>query len=483
MSFHRPISVSRSQPLAPPKRLQRDRVSHDARATMRNEVVMPVAIIGGLLMLMMTLGMQFAVDAFDRQSRLHEQTLVRNGIERRVAEVAQMVVPQANWDDAVRHLDNAYDPAWAVSNIGSYLSATDGFDSSFVLAPDGRVMFAAVRGNVTDPAAFDGVRGLSASLIRAVRDAEAKRGPFARAPSKKMISTAIQSSALKLVGGKLVIMTATLVQPDFGTAFPSGAQAPVIVTTMPVDDAFLSLFAHRFLLDDLRVRSLDAGPQPGEAEIAARDEAGRTLAWFAWRPAKPGYAMLRQMVMPILIAGIVLIALAAFQLRRIYRFARHLLDSEATDAYLATHDHATGLPNRQQFDAHLAMQLAQILDGDHVLTLHYVRLPEMWGLGIADGIAARDAFLNAIARKLKSLCRADSLAFSLSDEEMAILALTGSEGEAIKLGERLRGGLAAIRLPGDDAAPLPFQFGTASTDTVVDQDTLLWRAMHAAAQG
>lgn len=121
-------------------------------ADMRKDFVLPLMVIGTLLVLTLTLGVHFAVRAFDRSSEIREQTLARNGISQRIAEVGMMVVPQADWDDAVKHLDNRYDPEWAAANIGKYLTATNGFHRSFVLDVSGNPVFAARDGTV-QPAA------------------------------------------------------------------------------------------------------------------------------------------------------------------------------------------------------------------------------------------------------------------------------------------------------------------------------------------
>lgn len=78
------------------------------------------------------------ISSFDERARLREQEVVQHGMSDRIDEVAHQVVPQTVWDDAVAHLDNTFDRAWAQSNIIEFLSQAGGFHNIFVLDRDNR---------------------------------------------------------------------------------------------------------------------------------------------------------------------------------------------------------------------------------------------------------------------------------------------------------------------------------------------------------
>ena len=74
--------------------------------------------------------------------------------------------------------------------------------------------------------------------MRQVRIAEAQRGVFAgRSRNRQMISKAIQSTSIVRYNGGFYILTATLVQPDFGTVLPTGPRASIVVTAKAIDGA------------------------------------------------------------------------------------------------------------------------------------------------------------------------------------------------------------------------------------------------------
>jgi len=287
---------------------------------------LPLAIIGGLIILVFTVGTHFAVRAFDRSSAIREQILAQNGISQRVGEVGKLVVPQVVWDDATANLDVKFDRAWAAANIGKYLAQTDGFDGTYVIDADNHPLFAASEGLEVETQAYRPVDRLALPLIKSVRTAEAARGPVRSMGSGGMVAKPIQASALKIVDGKLSILTATLVQPDFGKALPPGPRSPIVVTTMRIDQDFLDLFARRYMMDGLRIRTLEQQPKPDEIEIPATDDAGRTIAYFAWRPLNPGYTMLREFLPPVGLICLLLGLAIYIQLRKVHLAARALLD-------------------------------------------------------------------------------------------------------------------------------------------------------------
>lgn len=326
MSIAQPISTLEAEPLAPPTNLRRD-------------FIMPMAMIGMLVLLARTVGVHFGVQALNEESAAREQQLVHNGLALRQEEVASLVVPQVDWDDAVRNLDNHFSAAWATSNIHEFLEHAYGFDGEFVLDADDRPVFAALGRDVVAPGAFDRLSGAARGLVRSVRQQEIARGPIAPKGSPDLISRSIQASAAKVIDGQLTIVTATLVQPDFGTALPAGPRAPIVVTLMHVDKPFLAQFSRRFLLNDVRVRLPSQAPIEGRIEVPVNDERGAMQAVLTWKALDPGYGLLRRMGLPVLQGLLVIMAIAALELRWILTSARRLIARERFAYEFAFDDH------------------------------------------------------------------------------------------------------------------------------------------------
>lgn len=311
------------------RELNIDRSSHEegvGYAIVKRDFSVPLAIIACITLLVLTMAVHFSVRSFDSASEAREKILAQNGISQRVAEVAQVLVPQTDWDDAVRNLDNHFSQDWAEANIGKFLYQTNGFNRIFVLDAGEVPLFSAINGIATEPSAYRPLAQQAKGLIANVRAQEARRGTLiASRAGSAMISRPIQASALRSVNGQLCVMTATLVQPDFGTALPKTAHAPIVLTTMPINEKFLTLFSHRFLLKNLHVLPAGAAIPSEAAGIPVKDESGHIISSFVWKPLDPGYSMLRSMIVPVLVVGTLLLLIAGWQLRQIMTLASILI--------------------------------------------------------------------------------------------------------------------------------------------------------------
>lgn len=417
---------------------------------------MPLAIIGGLLVLVLALGVHYSVKSFDAANERREQTLVHNGIDKRVKEVAMMVVPQADWDDAISNLDNHFDATWARANVGSFLYQTNGFNRAFIIDRDDALLAGYVDGTPAPANAYAPVAPGAGALVRSVRALEGRRAPLQRGGGDKMISSPIQASALKLVDGKLVVMTATLVQPDFGTALPSGPRAPIIVTTMPVDRAFLQLFADRYLLQDLHLLAAGQNGRPGETHLAARDEQGNLLASFAWTPLNPGYSMLRDMMVPIGAVSLLVILVALMQLRQIRRLAGQLIEREAFWREVANQGVSGGILPKAAFVEQLAFEIECLGEVWPTLAVLDIR-PQPAGLEVHQ----RGQFRQIVADRLKNICREDAVVAQLDDESFAILSVGAAGPGAQALKKRVLKSLEAPISFDGEALPTSPQVGIA----------------------
>jgi hypothetical protein len=315
MSNAEPISSWDAFPLGQPVHWKRD-------------FILPLATIGLLVLMALTIGVHFGVQALNEESAAREQQLVRNGLAQRMEEVAELVVPQLSWDDAISHLDNRFDLAWARSNVHEFLEHAYGFDGEYVIDAADRPVFGALGADEVPPGSYARIAEPARDLLRAVRKQEAVRGPLARKAGTEMISKPIQASTVEVVGGELTILTATLVQPDFGTALPAGPRSPIVVTLMHVDKPFLAKFSGRFLLDDVSVRLPGQAQRQGRIEWPVTDDSGEVQAWLAWKPLDPGYGMLHRMWLPVLQGLLVIMGIAAIQLRRMLLAARQLIERE-----------------------------------------------------------------------------------------------------------------------------------------------------------
>ncbi|HLY56822.1 MAG TPA: response regulator, partial [Stellaceae bacterium] len=302
-------------------------------AAARGRYAVDLHLIGAtVLAVVVFIACLFGLAAYvDGLARERAEAQVGNAVQGRIQEIADRLPPQLDWDEAMAHLDNEYDPAWAAANIGHYFCETRGFKLAYILDSENAPLFAMEDDVELEKAAYDKYREAVAPLIAKVRAQEAARGPFVnKVTSGGDISTPIQATAVSRIGSAVVVLSATLVQPDHGTAMPRGPRSPIVLAGLPLDAAFLKVVADRLLLDD--VEFLAPGG-PASAWVDLSDSTGRPLGRVAWTPERPGAYLLTVGFLPILLAVALPCALYFHSRRTSRKLAAAITElSEARDA-------------------------------------------------------------------------------------------------------------------------------------------------------
>jgi diguanylate cyclase (GGDEF)-like protein len=425
---------------------KRQRVSDVRKKAPPADLFWPLALLAIIALGTVVAAGLALVTEFDFAARQREQSVVENGISGRIRELEHLVTGQVVWDAAVRNLDNQFDVTWARQQIGTYFSQNDRFAASFILDAEGTPVFATLQSSQVGTAAFRPFAGAVRSLMAAVREAEARRGPLTPARAAQLMANAIQATTIADVAGKIFILSATLVQPDFGAVLPRGPHAPVVITAMPIDSAFLTSFADRFLLQHLRIH---AGGQPqadAPAFVALKNAGGAIIAVLNWTPPAPGQELLGELGLPVVA---ILAALAAGVLllyRRGRRMADVLVTSEAQAIHIAYHDALTGLPNRLMFFERLGHALHQISRSDERLAVLLIDLDRFKEINDTFGHHAGDELIDLAGKRMASECRGGDTFARLSGDEFAIVQRKSTPAGAAHLASRLT---EAMKLPVD----------------------------------
>ncbi len=390
---------------------------------------------GGLALLVLL--SIFLVQRFDVVAAEQEQTMVEHGFERQLGELNAVVATQVDWDDAIAALDHKFDPEWTDFNVGNYLYTFNGFSHSFVLDRDERTLYAAVKGERSALSEFARFEAVARRLIPDIRRAEVARGPIRPRPGKNnVVIPPIQKNTIVQMEGTTYIVTATLVQPDFGKILPKGPRAPIVITAKPVDAAMLRAFSGRYLLDNLLQLDPTVLPE-GRQQIVLRNLDGTGLTALSWEPRQPGTALRRQLQWPLL-GGIAMLGLLALLVSgRGKAIVNELIASETRARHLAYHDQLTQLPNRALlFERLRALLAARSVDGSKLAVI-CVDLDRFKEVNDTLGHHAGDELIQTVAARLRETCGDAALIARLGGDEFVVLLEFAEDAQVRGMSERI----------------------------------------------
>jgi diguanylate cyclase (GGDEF)-like protein len=357
----------------------------------------------------------------DANVKVREEALVANGVKEWIRDIEHRVVAQTTWDEALLNLGQTYNPAWAHENISAYLQDLGGFDESYVLSAEDRPLYAMRKGRDEPPATYGRLATIAEPLVANVRAVERRRLALGPPGVTRNPPAPVQASAVGLVDGLPAILSATLVQSDFGRKSLPG-KAPVVVTVANLDMEFQRGFSSRFLLRNLHIHPVaEIGPGDVDANTMLHDSAGAPVARMDWTAERPAWDLfvrtLPAMVFALAVFG--LVAAGLFLKGR--SAARALIASETRAKHMAYHDHLTGLPNRALFSERMAQAMAEMRRSGRAVGVLVLDLDRFKLVNDTYGHGAGDELISDIASRLKSLTRESDIVARLGGDEFAIV--------------------------------------------------------------
>ncbi len=157
---------------------------------------------------------------------------------------------------------------------------------------------------------------------------------------------------------------------------------------------------------------------------------------------------------------------------------RRLAEEQTRLAHRALHDQLTGLPNRVLFTDRLRHSVRRSHRDDRGAMLLYLDLDNFKAINDRFGHSAGDAFLVAVADRLRGLVRAGDTVARLGGDEFVVLAddLEDPEVSARSLADRIQRTMEDPVHIGQRQAATSVSVGIATLDSGVDPDEALSRA-------
>jgi diguanylate cyclase (GGDEF)-like protein len=385
--------------------------------------VVATATAAGVATLAAVLGMLFSVaHRANLDAMTRERAQVVHGLEGVIREKESWIAGQSDWDEAVLNLGVRFDIDWARANVGQYFRNLGHFERVYVLNAADQPVYAMDKGTDAAPSSYRLARGVADPLVRQVRAAEAQRPDLVgRPPFQKMLSRPIQASAIRNIDGAPHIVTASLVQNDFGRVRLVG-KGPILISAEAMDSAFAAMMSDRFLLKDLHVHSADQlDESAGQVNYVLTGANGETVGRLDWTGHSPGQGLLSHILPPVVLGLVLLLALTVSLLLRGRRASSALLASESRAKHMAFHDHLTGLPNRAMFNQRVAKALAAMRRSGGRVGVMAIDLDRFKLVNDTYGHGAGDQLILAVASRLANLCGPLDSVVRLGGDEFVIL--------------------------------------------------------------
>jgi signal transduction histidine kinase len=289
-----------------------------------------IAALAGLILIVVTTGavglLAYAAVSVNAVQESEERALVARHLERSLSQAMSDISTSAVWDGAYVHLQPRVDAAWADPNIGAYYATYLGCEQTLVLNGENGVAYAWRGERPAPPAQAAAFVADISPLIEQVREQE---GVGRRLDPKRAtfgVAAAIGASGVVRSGGLYHLVAVTTVVPQTAAPKISPGPAPLLVTSKPMDRAYLEEVAQ-----DLGLKGLRFAPHGARSASAPlTDVNGFVVADLAWVPKRPGAIVLQQAI-PLLVAAMgVMIAAAVAMAARIRGVFRDLALNDAT---------------------------------------------------------------------------------------------------------------------------------------------------------
>lgn len=375
-------------------------------------LVGPAAVLIAILLVGLAAIPYFGVETLDAGVRERQETLVKRNISVWISDVEFALTSWTVWDEAISKVENNFDYEWVDRNMGSSLIGTSRTRFAAIIDGEDQLIYSKISDEVAQRPFFK--RGAAEivqeahslfGLVRASEDRVKKPG----------IPDPLAFSKIEVIGDDAVLLTASLFQPDFGTAKLKGKRAPILITAVPIAGSLQEFLGNRFLLDDAVVGPTSSvKPDRASVEIAI-GENGKSQS-LSWRPNTPARDLLRQSLPLAAALAVVFIAGAIFAVGISRRALAALVEAEKRMRHAASHDFLTGLANRSL----VATEFAR-MTREGGLTVACLDLDGFKAINDRYGHADGDELLKQVANRLRSSCSEQDVVFRLGGDEFAIL--------------------------------------------------------------
>ncbi|WDQ98206.1 bifunctional diguanylate cyclase/phosphodiesterase [Devosia sp. J2-20] len=367
------------------------------------------------MVIVLAISAGWAVQRIDKLEKTEEIRALSAALAR---EGNLLVVEQKSstvWDESVHNL-RANNQSWIAENLVDWMGEFYTHDRVYVVAPDGRVVRAAVHGEYSgeefDPRDEAAVEPMLQDIRQRMTTASVGLSDSTTAIAKIGIFDTVRLSDnnLAFVSIQPVVGTSSAAAQHPGTEF-------LHVSVKVLQAQLLSNLSEQLGLADLKV----SGPNNDRASLTMRNANGQQLGHVTWTPHRPALELLRETA-PATLGSLLLGATSLLGLLIwLGRATTQLVESRARSSFLALHDPLTGLANRALFQTRLEEALGYVYLAASKVLLISIDLDRFKEINDTMGHAVGDQLLQQVAKRLSQPLSEDATLTRLGGDEFVLV--------------------------------------------------------------
>ena len=408
----------------------------------RIRLLIPIGIIVVVANIGIAVGVLSSAQRANRISTDSEEQAILRSLDENAERALRHLESVATMPQATTKIRDSYDAAWIDRRVGRWLETFYNADIVVVFSTGGATDYfrsrVAVEGTLAD---------LAAELAPAT---DILRGRLAGQPPRTvLVSPRHLSKPTSTVAlfqnflGRPAMVAAVVVGEQENPA-NANARAPIVALVKYVSDRLLTKIGDHLQVEDLRL--IDAATPLGDDQVVTlADAEGQPVVRLAWRPKRPGGAVIVSFVPFVAEALIAFALLIVIIMRHMRRTAAAIADGERQLRHLALHDPVCGLPNRIYFSERLERAIAEVRNGGPTAAVFYIDLDHFKDVNDTPGHHIGDELILNVTRCLSEIMRDDDLVARLGGDEFAIIMTCAADSYSLQaVAERI---LAAICTP------------------------------------
>lgn len=367
-------------------------------------------LIAGIVITVITvvLAIYWMAEKQNEHASLSTRTMIVGGVDAMAKRVQSLANDYGWWPDAYDAYINK-DKDWFETNFGTSVEETEIADIFAVLSPEGLIDRGWVLEEGVAPADI-----LPPPVIGKIREL-AEDMPLESLQAKSAVIE-VGSNPMMIAVSRIVPYTREGIDP---------ATLPLFVAGIAMTPDRLIDLGKTFLIDDVHFEAV--GPAGGRNYAAFPDVVdifGKTLGHFVWTPPTPGYAVLRNVLLPITVALALFCVAALATALRARKLAVALTESEQEAVIAARTDSMTGLMNRTGFNELVGSPtyLAACAEGN--LAIIYLDINGFKAVNDSIGHHGGDELVKLLAARVTSVLPPETRLARIGGDEFTV-ALIG----------------------------------------------------------